>query len=1000
MSIIADSPDTLTGLNKLSQKHLDELISSGLPPEIAHVIGESVTADEAKDIVGYALPGLLFRFFDPIDGERMTAKGESKWSRNFARLKPDWETVPVGVAAKFGGDDKPKYLSPKKAGNRPYFPPIIDWKKIFKSSQPLDITEGEKKAVCLTYSGYPTIGLSGVFAWKDATERESDIGSGSAFDVDEPEDEDLDGSRLLPELAAIDWAYRDVAIVFDSDASTKGQVKQAIAQLATNLSAPDIRARPFPVLLPNELDGSKNGADDFVVRHGRDAYELLRSSFQRLQSSRNRLLKTAKKPITLLRGKDLIEHRPFYWSQEEPPSPIKAAMAASVLKDCTAYRSSLGWYGWNGQIWVSIQKEEVEALLLKFCKAQGWIDNPIATLNLMMHTLKATVATKSSDAVEWGATRYRVFSNGTFDFQENQFLGGVFDRRHRQTIAMSYPWQPFNEQAFYGTHFYNFLHEATNAELSTINLIRAMIAWCLMPKANAPFVCEKIFDLYGSPGTGKGTLLEALRLIVGEENTATIDQTTIASAEERAQLVDKLIAVDTDAHGHWGNTGTLLKIASNEPVTVRRLYYQGGAARLGCVLVRAYNSYPSTGSGASGLDRRIITISFDKRPKTVDPGLKGKIAQEIGLVAAWARELTIDQIMSELKNAGNATGSAQATFDRACSNDSVLAWVAEALPHGTKHQWEIASELYRRYAEYTKAEGGSPIKSRSFYLHLKSWERVGVERQRERSGSVYKIPSLAKMIGDGLLPVDASKLDIDHTPITEPITPPITQSITADHTPITAQNTIAADQPVADLSATGDGLCGRSNPYGAKGVQHVADKSQNFFSNASTHQENAEQNTFPDLSATSYTAHTGQGFHLPHYLPPVADRSATNENLPLVNENSAKKQPEKTLKIGSKITWNSRPAIIALRDPNFDTWALLDGGRLTPWIKTTDLDPGSPPTLETIAQLIDELHHLAITWHNLNRSFSPDVIDQAIATLPRSRHHAINQSRRLLSPKH
>jgi phage/plasmid-associated DNA primase len=982
VSIITPS-ETFAGL---SPKHLKELVSSGLPPEVAHAIAESVDAETAKEITGYALPGLLFRFSDPITGDRITAKAKSKWSRTFARIKPDWERVDQATQDKFGGDDKPKYLSPKKAGNRPYFPPITDWEKLLKSNKPLDITEGEKKAASLTFSGFPTIGLSGVFAWKDGTNREAEIlGGGSSFDVEEPEDEDLDGSRLLPELSAIDWAYRDVAIVFDSDIAQKHQVRSAMAQLATNLAAPDLRARPFPVLLPNEIDGTKNGADDFIVRHGRDAYELLRSSFQRLQSSRNRLLKTAKKAITIYRDKAQVEHKPFYWSNDEPPSPIKAAMAASVLKDQTAYRAGLGWYVWDGRVWLSTDKEEIEALLLRFCAAQGWIDNPITTLKLMEHTLKATVATKSYDAVEWGATRYRVFRNGTFDFLENKFMGGVFDRHHRQTIAMSYDWRPFDQGEFLASNFYRFLYEATNRDQSTIDLIRAFFAWCLLPKADAPFVCEKIFDLYGPPQTGKGTILEALRLVVGEQNTATIDQSTIASAEERAQLVDKLIAVDTDAHGHWANTGVLLKIASNEPVTVRRLYYQGGSTRLGCVLVRAYNSYPSTGSGASGLDRRIITIAFDKHPKHPDSGLKGKIAQEIGIVAAWARELTLNQIEDTLKNAGSAGGSAQATFDRACANDSVLAWVSEDLPHGTTHQFEPAADLYKRYAEYTKAEGGSPIKSRSFYLHLKSWGRVGVENQRGRGGSSYKIPSLAAMIGGGLLPVDASKLDIDHSPITPPIT--------ADHAPISPDHSVKPDQPVTDLSYTGDGSGDGSNPYAVRPVTDVTDKPQNFFSNAFASEKNATKNTFGDLSVTSYTGLTQQGFDPSHNPSHVTDISVTHENEAGIIENQPNFDPKKTLKIGAKVVWKSQNAIVAHRSRESGKFSLWDGAKLTTWIAPNDLIVEAPPTLEAIAQVIDHLHHLDRTWQELTRSFAPETIDQAIATLPPGRRYLIAQSR-------
>ena len=143
-----------------------------------------------------------------------------------------------------------KYLSPKGKGNNPYI--TIEVKKLFSDynpDKPLLITEGEKKAAKATNEGFPTIGLSGVWNFKD---RQCDF---------------------LPELEELNLKYRRCYIVFDSDITDKHNVRLAEIQLAVELI--NRQAEALSIRLPNEDNGVKNGLDDFLVRHGREAFRDL-----------------------------------------------------------------------------------------------------------------------------------------------------------------------------------------------------------------------------------------------------------------------------------------------------------------------------------------------------------------------------------------------------------------------------------------------------------------------------------------------------------------------------------------------------------------------------------------------------------------------------------------------------------------------------------------------------------------------------------------------------
>ena len=120
-----------------------------------------------------------------------------------------------------------------------------------QGSKTLLITEGEKKADSLTAHGFPTIGLTGVHGWRD---KRSGI------------------SAPIPELTEINW-NRSVSIVFDSDITNKPQVLQALHALAELIRYEFGGWIPTVTFLPSEPTGEKNGADDFLVRHGPEEFK-------------------------------------------------------------------------------------------------------------------------------------------------------------------------------------------------------------------------------------------------------------------------------------------------------------------------------------------------------------------------------------------------------------------------------------------------------------------------------------------------------------------------------------------------------------------------------------------------------------------------------------------------------------------------------------------------------------------------------------------------------
>ena len=138
-----------------------------------------------------------------------------------------------------------RYTQPPGSPVRAYYPPMVDWAAIAQHrEEDILITEGELKAAAACKLGYPTVGLGGVWSWRQ-------------------------GPKLIHLFDDIQWAGRKVHLIFDSDAMNNLQVLQAEQALAKVLSAAGALVRI--VRIPAIPALGKTGLDDLIHHRGPDA---------------------------------------------------------------------------------------------------------------------------------------------------------------------------------------------------------------------------------------------------------------------------------------------------------------------------------------------------------------------------------------------------------------------------------------------------------------------------------------------------------------------------------------------------------------------------------------------------------------------------------------------------------------------------------------------------------------------------------------------------------
>jgi len=256
---------------------------------------------------------------------------------------------------------------------------------------------------------------------------------------------------------------------------------------------------------------------------------------------------------------------------------------------------------------------------------------------------------------------------------------------------------------------------------------------------------ETALWLWGPPGGGKSTYIEALCAMLGAKACVLGLSEIERSQFALAQLPGRTLAVSTELPGRLVRATHIINaVISGELIPVERKYLDPYVIRPHAKIIWGMNVLPSIGMEGIGMFRRILPIHFPAIPESDrDPALKEAILHSPMAVANWALEGLKEIQQTGLLGIPSDLIEARETYRQ--NNDLTLNFINESCERDENRRTKN-SHLYHEYKTWTVKNGHRAVSIQNFKSDM---DRLGFQSVRTHN-ILYWI---------GLAPVDDSTLD-------------------------------------------------------------------------------------------------------------------------------------------------------------------------------------------------------------------------------------------------
>lgn len=219
-----------------------------------------------------------------------------------------------------------------------------------------------------------------------------------------------------------------------------------------------------------------------------------------------------------------------------------------------------------------------------------------------------------------GKPRFVHVKNGIYDLEHQQLLKASPEYAFTSYIGTDYNDDAFIEPSFKGWSLSHFLKEVAKVQQPDGTLKydpkKYRLLWeiiCAGVLGIAGLRKAAIFVDDGQGKSGKSTLLQLIRNVVGSDNTATLTIEDMANSQALVQAENKiLIASDeNETNITITKTANFKKMVGLNPVNIKRLYENMYSTIIHAFIIEASNAMPKFSKATQSVFERLIAVKFN-----------------------------------------------------------------------------------------------------------------------------------------------------------------------------------------------------------------------------------------------------------------------------------------------------------------------------------------------------------------------------------------------------
>ncbi|WP_013335025.1 DNA primase family protein [Gloeothece verrucosa] len=374
----------------------------------------------------------------------------------------------------------------------------------------------------------------------------------------------------------------------------------------------------------------------------------------------------------------------------------------------------------KGGAWIAVSNLHIQTQIYHILQARNYEFNS-SYLNSIEELLRKALYIK-----EWPKTPNLLpFSDCVLDL----YTGKTIEHSPNNYLTWVLP-RPYNVPLQSWTEIDNWLTEATRSNAAHKQILLCYAAAVLRRRADL----QKFLHLIGTGGSGKSTFMNLLVALVGQQNTISLDFTSLNEKDAVAEAFGKVLAIFPDQDSAGKNISNFKKITGQDLLRGRRLYKDGFNFRFeGMCAVSSNNPIFHSGSGR-WLTRRVLMVPFELAvPDGKVRNLEKEFEPELSAFTHYLLSIPETQIEATLKGLNKKQVISKTLWESQIRSDGLASWLNDEIVFevtartqigSNAREWDnldydpTTSTLFGSYCHHIKRSGRQPLTKDNFSANL------------------------------------------------------------------------------------------------------------------------------------------------------------------------------------------------------------------------------------------------------------------------------------------